>query len=163
MLRTILKVGLPSVLALLVASLLTTRTFHVEIIIPAPPEDIWSVLMDTESYPDWNPTVVQVDGQYEVGAKLPTKVLDPVGKVLEMTNTVKTLTPNRELRQTGGVIGMITYDHQWLLEPVEHGTRVTQHEIDRGALLWFWNSDWIEPAYSRANEALSRRVANLTE
>ena len=160
---TILKFGLPFVVVLVVASLLTTKTFHVEIIIPAPPEDVWTVLMGTESYPDWNPTVVQVDGQYEVGAKIPIKVKDPTGKILEMTNTVRTLTPNRELRQTGGTLGIITYDHRWLLELIDRGTKVIQHEVDRGALLWFWKSDWIEPAYSRANEALARRVANLTE
>ena len=160
---TIVKFGLPVVLVLAVASLLTTKTFHVEIMIPAPPEDVWTVLMDTESYPDWNPTVVQVDGHYEVGAKMPTKIKDPTGKTLEMKNTVRTLTPNRELRQTGGTLGIITFDHRWLLEPVDRGTKVTQHEVDRGALLWFWNSDWIEPAYSKANEALAQRVANLSK
>ena len=163
MLRTILKYGLPVLGALVAASLLTTKTFHAETFIPAPPEEVWGVLMDTESYPDWNPTFVRADGSYEVGAKVRNTVRDPAGNLLKMTATVRALTPSRELRQTGGIHGIITFDHRWLLEPVEGGTKVIQHEVDRGAFLWFWNSDWIEPAYSRTNEALARRIADSVE
>ena len=162
---TILKFGLPilGVLmgALVAASMLTTKTFRVEIFIPAPPETVWAVLMETENYPDWNPTFVKVEGSYELGAKLQNTVKSPDGSLLKMTATVRALTPNRELRQTGGIPGIITFDHRWLLEPVEGGTKVTQHELDRGGFLWFWNSDWIEPAYSSTNEALARRIAGL--
>ncbi|MCG8491256.1 MAG: SRPBCC domain-containing protein [Sneathiellales bacterium] len=161
MFRKFLIYGVSAGALLLGASLLTTKTFQAEIMISAPPEKIWSVLMETGSYPDWNPTVVEVKGQYKVGARLPTKVKDPAGEILEMTNTVITLSPNRELRQTGGTFGIITFDHQWLLEPVQGGTKVTQYEVDRGALLWFWNSDWIEPAYLKASEALAKRVSEI--
>ena len=157
----ILKFGLLIVVMLVVASLLTTKTFRVEVVIPATSEDVWAVLMETEHYPEWNPVFVEVVGQYETGTRILNKVKDPLGNILEMTATVRTLTPNRELRQTGGTHGIITFDHRWLLEPVEGGTKVIQHEIDRGALLWFWNSDWIEPAYARTTEALSQRVAHL--
>ena len=158
MLVTILKWALPVIAVVATASFLTTKTFLVEAVIPAPARDIWDVLMDTQSYPEWNPTFVEVDGDYAEGAKVQNKVRDPSGKILEMTATVHSLAPNRELRQTGGMPGIITFDHRWILEPVEGGTKVTQQEVDRGAGLWFWNSDWIEPAYSRATEALAARV-----
>jgi len=158
MLWTTVKLGLLVVVAIAAASFLTSKTFRAEIVVPAAPEDVWAVLMDTGSYPEWNPVFVVVDGQYAEGAKLVNKVRDPAGKILEMTAKVRTLTPNRELRQAGGVPGVITFDHRWLLEPVEGGTRVTQHEVDRGAFLWFWNADWIEPAYGKVNEALRDRV-----
>ncbi len=114
--------------------------------------------MATEEYPAWNPVFVEVEGRYTEGAKLQNKVVDPTGKILEMTATVATLIPERELRQKGGIPGILTFDHRWLLEPFSAGTKVTQHEIDRGIGLWFWNSDWIEPAYAKANEALKARV-----
>ena len=119
MLITLLKLGLALLVVLAWASFLTTKTFHVETVIPAPPEEVWKVLVDTQSYPEWNPTFVEVNGQYVVGAKLPSKVKDPTGKILEMTATVKTVIPARELRQAGGLTGIMTYDHRWLLEPVE--------------------------------------------
>ena len=60
------------------------------------------------------------------------RVREPSGEVLEMTVTVETLVPGAELRQSGGLPGILTFDHRWLLEPVEGGTRVIQHEVDRG-------------------------------
>lgn len=164
MMMAALKWGVPTIMALLViASFSTRKVFHVETTVDAPPQAVWAVLMDTAAYPSWNPTVVHVDGTYEIGVALKTKVKDPDGKILEMTNTVTALERNKELRQKGGLPGIITYDHQWLLEPFNGGTKIIQHEVDRGALLWFWNSDWIEPAYLRASEALADRVLQITE
>ena len=132
---TILKIGSLVLVGLVVASLLTTKTFRVEAVVPATPEDVWAVLTETEHYPEWNPVFVEVVGQYEPGTRVLNKVKDPSGNILEMTATVRTVTPNRESRQTGGTHGIITFDHRWLLEPVEGGSRVIQLEVDRGALL----------------------------
>lgn len=162
MLRTILIWGLIAVSIMAVAGSFMRKSFHVETVIAAPPEAIWAVLMDTSSYPDWNPVFVEVDGTYADGAQMLNRVRDPSGKLLEMTATVTSLVPARELRQKGGMPGVLTFDHQWLLEPVPDGTRVIQHELDRGIGLWFWNSDWIEPAYSRVNEALDGRVTQAS-
>lgn len=156
---TLLKWGAGIVLAgALALAMLGKKTFHVETVIPAPPEAVWTVLMATEKYPEWNPTFVEVTGPYEAGGAVLNKVRDPNGEILEMTATVAELVANKTLRQRGGIWGIITFDHRWLLEPVAGGTKVTQHEVDRGLYLWFWNSSWIEPAYARTNEALKKRV-----
>lgn len=158
MFLTILKWLLPVLVLVVVACQFTTKTFHVESIIKAPPEQVWAVLTDTQAYPEWNPVFVEVQGAYAQGTKVLNKVRDPDGNIMEMTASVKTLTKARELRQKGGLPGVITFDHQWILEPVDGGTKVTQHEVDRGFYLWFWNSDWIEPAYRSVNDALENRV-----
>jgi len=119
--------------------------------------------MDTDSYPDWNPTFVKVVGQYAVGTKMQTRVRKPDGSFIDMTPTVKALVANRELSQGGGFPGVLTYHHSWLLEPVAGGTFVRQIDVDRGIVLWFWDASWVEPAYQRANEALARRVLVLDE
>ena len=161
--RSLLKWGVPAavpiVLIVAVAGALATRkTFHVEIWIPAPPEAVWEVLIDTEAYPQWNPVFVEVDGAYAEGETVLNRVREPSGAILEMTATVETLLPRAELRQSGGIPGILTFDHRWLLEPADGGTNVVQHEVDRGIGLWFWSSDWLEPAYAAANEALAERV-----
>jgi len=156
---TLVKWGAGIVLLGAIAlAVLGKKTFQVEIVIPAPPATVWAVLMATEKYPEWNPTFVEVSGLYEVGGTVLNKVRDPDGKVLEMTATVAEVVANKTLRQRGGIWGIITFDHQWLLEPVAGGTKVTQHEVDRGLYLWIWDSSWIEPAYARTNEALKTRV-----
>ncbi|MBO9407849.1 SRPBCC domain-containing protein [Shimia sp. R9_1] len=159
MLWSILKWGLPALAFVAVAGAFTRKTFHVETVIPATPEQVWAVLIDTKAYSEWNPVFVSVEGTYAQGAKLQNKVRDPKGNILEMTATVIALNPERELRQYGGIPGVITFDHRWLLEPVEGGTKVIQHEVDRGFYLWFWNSNWIEPAYRSVNDALARELA----
>ena len=89
------------------------------------------------------------------------RVREPSGAILEMTATVETLLPSAELRQSGGIPGILTFDHRWLLEPTDGGTKVVQHEVDRGIGLWFWSSDWLEPAYAAANAALVERVRSV--
>ncbi|MBO9451815.1 SRPBCC family protein [Tropicibacter sp. R16_0] len=159
MIWNLLKFGLPIVVLLAVAvGTQTRKTFHVEQVVEATPDEVWAVLMETSAYSDWNPVFVKVDGTYEDGVQVVNHVVDPDGKILEMTATVKTLSPRRQLRQTGGIPGIITFDHQWLLESVEVGTKVTQHEVDRGIYLWFWDSSWIEPAYASVNDALADRL-----
>ncbi len=164
--RSLVKWGVPAavLIVLIVAvtgTLATRKTFLVEIWIPAPPEAVWEVLIDTRAYPQWNPVFVGVNGAYAEGETVLNRVREPSGAILEMTATVETLLPSAELRQSGGIPGILTFDHRWLLEPVEGGTRVIQHEVDRGIGLWFWSSDWIEPAYAAANAALAERVRSV--
>ncbi len=156
---TILKWTILSViLVVAAAAVFTKKTFHVETVIPAPPEAIWAVLVDTDGYSEWNPVFVGVAGKYELGATVTNSVRFPDGSVTEMSATIRTFETAKELRQVGGTWGLMTFDHQWILEPVEGGTRVIQHEVDRGLVLWFWNSDWIEPGYQSVLDALGPRV-----
>ncbi len=68
---------------------------------------------------------------------------------------------NKQLRQKGGMAGVLTFDHQWLLQPVEGGTKVTQFEVDRGFYVWFWDDSWVVPSYTKTAEALAARVSAI--
>ena len=158
-----IRIILPLLGIFLAASFMTSKTFEAEITIAAPPEKVWAVLMDTESYPEWNPTFVAVSPPYALGVKISSRVMKPEGAFIDMTPTVTALVTDRELRQSGGLPGILTYNHSWLLRPVDGGTLVRQIDVDRGAFLWFWDTSWIEPAYQRANQALAQRVLAVTE
>ena len=146
----------------LVALFINSRTvMHTEIVIDAPPEDVWAVLMDTEKYPEWNPVFVEVDGTFEVGASLANQVVEPGKDAVTMNATVKAIEPLKWINQGGGLPGVITFDHNYYLEAENGGTRVIQHEVDQGFYMYFWDSSWVEPAYASVNEALKERVENL--
>ena len=164
MLRKTFTWGIPLILLLIVTlSFSTSKTFRVETVVPASPEVVWNILTDTSAYPDWNPVFVEVSGTYAEGVTVNNKVKDPTGTILEMEAFVEAFIPNKELRQSGGMPGVITFDHRWTLEEVEGGTKITQYEVDRGIGLWFWNSDWIIPSYTSVNEALADRVKKMSE
>ncbi len=152
-----------AVLAVAVLALTGKKTFHVEITIPAPPEVVWSVLTDADGYASWNPVFVNVDGEFREGTEVKTTVREPGKPDIVITSRVLKVSPSEELNQFGGIRGFITFDHQWLLEPIEGGTKVIQHEVDRGFYVWFWDSDWVEPAYLQASEALRARVLQLSD
>lgn len=82
MLWTVVKWGLPALLMVVVAGFLTQKTFRAETVIAAPADEVWRVLMATDTYPDWNPVFVEVIGDYAEGAKLKNNVLDPYNKPL---------------------------------------------------------------------------------
>ena len=140
-------------------ALLGRKSVHAELMIPAPPEEVWSVLTDAAGYEDWNPVFTSVTGEYAEGAQMAYRMRDESGKESEVSATVIKFDEARELNQFGGIRGILTFDHHWLLEPVEGGTRVIQHEEYRGIGVWFWDPTWFESAYGKANEALKERVS----
>lgn len=144
--------------AAVLLSACSKKTYQVERVIDAPPQAVWAVLMDTTAYADWNPVFVKVVGDYVEGQEVQQTFKDPSGKLYDVTNKVKRLVPEKQLRQTGGMTGVLTFDHQWLLEPQDGGTKVTQYEIDRGFYVWFWDDSWIIPGYTAVMEALERQV-----
>ena len=142
-------------------SILGHKSVHAELIIPATPTQIWSVLTDSSGYPEWNPVFVGVEGEHALNSELTYQMKSPSGKTSAVKAKVITFEPERELNQFGGIRGVLTFDHHWYLEPVEGGTKVTQHEDYRGIGVWFWDPSWFETAYGQANEGLRDRVARL--
>ena len=57
---------------------------------------------------------------------------------------------------------MLTFNHQYILQPEDGGTRIIQHEEYRGLGVWFWDESWVTPAYASINEALGERTAALS-
>ena len=138
-------------------------TFHAEIMIPAEPETIWSVLIDAPGYKEWNPLLTPITGSLQEGQKITYQMTQPDGKQSELTSKIKKMIAYEELNQCGGIPGILTFNHKYLLEPVEGGTKVTQHEVDRGIGLLFWDYSWVQPTYEKVNQALKDRVLVLLQ
>ena len=151
---------LASLLGIVVAGLVSSgcKSVDARLTIPASAEEIWSVLMDGEHYGEWNPVLVGVEGEFREGATLTYQMMTESGEAAEVEARVVKLDPERELNQAGGYWGILTFDHHWILEPVEGGTRVTQHEDYEGIGVLFFDPSWFEAAYGRGNRALRDRV-----
>lgn len=102
-----------------------------EVEIEAPPEAVWDVLMDFQSYPSWNPFIRWVNGRPEVGEKLRARLEPPEGRGMTFRPTVTTLKPVAAFGWLGrlGVPGVFDGAHRFELEPLDGGrTRFVQFE-----------------------------------
>ncbi|KAF5699568.1 hypothetical protein FGLOB1_11279 [Fusarium globosum] len=115
------------------------REIQESITIAAPPSQVWSVLMDLESWSKWNTFVTSIQVQpphteLAVGSKQ-TITID---KTQTYTNIVSVLQPEKELRWNGSILTPIIFDteHWCRLEAVddERSTRFTQGERFSGIL-----------------------------
>ena len=145
------SIAIAGILAALISlSLFTRRSVRASLTIKAAPEDIWKILTDTESYADWNPLHVAVEGEFEPGATMLIEMRNPDRSLSILSPRVIQVVPNQLINQTGGVRGALAYDHTWQLDPVDGGTRVTQREDYQGIGVLFLDDVWIAAAHRRA-------------
>lgn len=134
------------------------KTFHTEIFIAAKPEQVWRVLLDGSRFQEWNTVLVPIEGKIEQGNKLKYEMTDQNNNKSIISIKVKKAIENKELNQVGGMPSILTFDHKYILRPEKNGTKLIQHEVDRGIGMLFWDSSWIEPAYRRTSENLKKIV-----
>ncbi len=109
-----------------------------EIVIEAPAELIWEVLTKFEEYPQWNPFVVQISGELEVGKKLRATMQPQGSKAMTFTPTVCTAEAGRGFRWKGQLWkpGIMDGEHSFVLEPAGPGlTRFVHSERFNGVLV----------------------------
>ncbi len=143
---------------LLLIYLLGRKSVHAELIIEASPEQIWEVLMNEEGYKEWNNVLFPVSGEIKEGNKLSYKLVRPDNNPLEIGFKVVELKPNQILNQYGGIPGVFTYDHRYVLEELEGNTKVVIHEDFRGVIVAFWNPTWVQNAYADLLQSLRDHV-----
>ena len=154
-------IGILVLLAILVVvGLVTRKSVRAEIVIQAPPEEVWAVITDPTSYPEWNPIFVSYDGEFAQGNQIALQLKmgesDPVGVQVE----VKDFVPKEWMHQGGGIPLILTYDHNWYLEAAPEGTKVTQYEYYTGVYVLFWNPESARLGYEQANKNLKARLEN---
>ncbi|MEM6928524.1 MAG: SRPBCC domain-containing protein [Myxococcota bacterium] len=137
------------------------RRVHSEIVIDAPPEEVWRVLTDWDRLNDWSPTLLSLKGDIRDGSRVACEY--------RFGGTV--LTPEHTLRYEEGVEfgwsdpmlpGMVD-GHRYRVEALPDGrTRFVQTDEVRGGILavltgWFFIREMVE-TYPAFNLALKERV-----
>lgn len=101
-------------------------------------DQVWSVLTDFESYPQWNPFIREIRGTVEVGARLFARLGPPNGKIMTFKPVVTKAEVGKAFSWLGTIGGswLFSGEHQFELEQLSTGqTRFHQREVFGGMLL----------------------------
>lgn len=140
------------------------RRLTTEIAIDVPPERVWAMLTDFDSYRDWNPFMVEASGAAERGAQLTIRMQQPGGSVMTFTPTVTHATEPLLLEWLGSLVvpGLFDGRHRFELEPTVTGTKVTHSEEFTGLLVpLLWRS--LDTKTRSAFDAMNRALKSETE
>jgi hypothetical protein len=109
-----------------------------EIVIAAPPELVWELLTDFDSYPSWNPFIRSIAVRPAEGETLEARIGPPGGRVMRFRPTVLKAEAPRELRWLGRLFlpGVFDGEHIFTIEPsADGGSRFVQRERFTGILV----------------------------
>jgi hypothetical protein len=113
------------------------KAIETEIIIPASKQQIWSVLMDHSSYPNWNPFIIHISGKSEVKQSLQVKINPKPNNTMGFTPIVLVNNLNQEFRWKGKLWlnGIFDGEHYFILESLnEKQTKLIHGEQFSGIL-----------------------------
>lgn len=146
---------------LFVLYLIGKKSVHTEITINAPSEAVWSVLTDVQNIKEWNSVLIPVEGELVEGNQIKYEFYQEPGNKSVMSAKVKEIINQELINQKGGISGVLTFDHMYVLEPAESGVKVIIHEEYRGIMVPFWNPEPVENAYSRLLNELKIRAETV--
>jgi hypothetical protein len=131
------------------------------------PEEVWKVLMDFESYPEWNPFVTTISGRPVAGERLDVTLQNPGGKKMDISPIVTEAAADSQFSWLGklGVKGIFDGHHRFQIEPLTDGSvRFTQSEEFSGILipvLWKMLDTKTRSGFEAMNAALKERAETL--
>ncbi len=136
------------------------KTVSVTTDIDAAPLEVWAVLTDLASYPQWNPLFTEVSGELGVGSAVTLKSVQARGRTMTVKATVLAVQPCAELRWTAGLKGIIGGEHAFMLSPQGGGTRLEQSESFGGLIVPLSGRVLAraEASFRELNEAIKARA-----
>lgn len=124
---------------------------------------VWGKLQDFAAYADWNPMIVQLDGEARPGNKLQFVVKQLDGKLLKLAARFKRIEPGKELRWAGGVPGVVHGEHYFVIESIGEGCCRFRHgEVFSGLLIPFLKS-FLERKGRPLYQAMNNSLRDLVE
>ena len=143
--------------------LLFRKQLSREILINSSPENVWALITDFKSFPDWNPFIRAASGDIKVGARLKIFIQPSGSRGMTFKPVVQKVEPNRELRWLGRLFLPWLFDgeHALIIEPSEESyVRFTQREKFTGLLVPFARSllSGTARGFEEMNHALKQRA-----
>lgn len=132
--------------------------------IDASAEQVWAVLSDFASYPEWNPFVRRIEGWPERGQRLTVEIAPPGGKVMNFRPRLLEAVRPERLSWLGrmGLPGLFDGEHHFFIEQLDDGgVRFHHGEQFRGVMVPFMKKSLeagVRPGFEAMNRALKQRV-----
>lgn len=137
------------------------KSVHTQVMIEATPDEVWQVLTDVPRIKEWNEVLIPLEGTLQEGQVVKYEFRQDADNTSQMSATVRKVVEGELLNQSGGMPGILTFDHRYILEAAEGRTRIVIHEDYKGIMVPFWNPAPVEKAYVRLLNALKDRVIEL--
>ena len=146
---------------------MTIFTYQIQTVIDidACPADIWQVLVDFDSYPDWNPMLGKVQTRLETGAQVRMEVLRGESNPLKLSANITSLKDAEEVVWRGGNALVISGEHYFRIEQLDkQHCRLHHGENFKGLLVPLLRPTLRKASalYEAMNRALKQRVDHLT-
>jgi hypothetical protein len=109
-----------------------------EILISASPDRIWTILLDFEKYPSWNPFIKYIKGTAASGSQLKVRIQPPGSKAMIFKPKILALEAPKELRWVGHLLfsGLFDGEHSFKIVDNKNGTSTFIHsESFQGILI----------------------------
>jgi hypothetical protein len=139
------------------------KEYHTEIVVSASPEAVWTVLIDFSGYPEWNPLVGWLRGDFCRNGTI-EMFIKPLNRSFHAT--IKQLQDDRAFSWVGvqGAKWFLSGEHYYRLERIDNNsTKLFHGEIFRGLGSFFISNSLLkkmEKAFHQHNQALKERVEN---
>ena len=134
-----------------------------EIFIEAEPEKVWTVFIDWEKYPEWNPLILSIKGKAIEGEIITVKLKLENQKPQTFTPRILSLKENKEFIWRGHLLSTSIFagEHYFILEAVDNGTKFIHGEKFGGilsGLILKMIGEKTKKGFEAMNQALKSRV-----
>jgi len=113
------------------------KEIRTEVLIEASAEKVWSILVDFENYPDWNPFIKSIKGEVAVGKIIAARIEPPDAHGMTFKPKVLVFEKNKEFRWLGHLFikGLFDGEHIFELIDNQNGTTTLVQSEKFGGIL----------------------------
>jgi hypothetical protein len=137
----------------------SVRAYEATTVIEATSAQIWPVLVDAGTWPEWDSGVSKVEGNVALGQKISITVEANPGRAFPV-KVVELQAPDRMVFRGGMPLGLFTGQRTYTLVPEGTGTRFTMREEYTGPMagLIFKSIPDLGPSFQQFADGLKQRV-----
>lgn len=136
--------------------------------VDAPADFVWSVIVDFDRYPEWNPFTVRVDAVLEIGATVVLHLPDPSkrGETFTTHEQVSVISPPHHLQYNTGdsMPGIHAVRDQWITDLGGDRSSYSTTDVFSGEhaeAVFAMQQEWVTAGFNATAHALKARAEQL--